>query len=274
MQFLGRELRELRVIGGTEHAAGRVNLDDLGSRTQYLPDLLAYVLRAIAAAVGVAGVWLEQVELVARRHPAVAVSARDGQGANGDLHTRSRYDAPLDRRFHVRVGAAGVAHGRNARVERAAHVVDGLVEVERERSRQHRGDVEALYHQVDVRVDEAGQDIATARVDARDRAVRRHQARRRTYRADMVALNEDGRIADWLAAIPINQRAIVYDVGHEIPLTLPTSDSRLSTIDYRLLMLLAATPLATVMISSRRRISCATRSTPSSAARAAASSSR
>src|SRR5574337_805495 len=145
------------MIGGAEHAARRTDFDYLCPGAQDLADLLAYSLQAVAAPVRIAWVGGEQGELVARTHPTVAVAAGDGEHRDTDLHSRAEHRPALDGLLDSRVRAARVAHAGDPGFDGAAHVLNRIVEAQRERRYHITGDIDAFQHEMHVRINEARQ---------------------------------------------------------------------------------------------------------------------
>ena len=77
--------------------------------------------------------WHEQLDVVPRRIPVVAVAAGLAEHDDRDLKARAG-DRPVgDRLLDPEVGAAGIAHGRDPDREGLAEVLLGDVELARER---------------------------------------------------------------------------------------------------------------------------------------------
>ena len=212
-QLLLGELGEFRVVRGAEDAAGGADLDHLRAGPQDLPHLLAHLLHAVAEAAGVARVGREEVQGVAGEHPAVPVAAGGGEDGDADLHAGAQDQPLLHGLLHAHVRAPGVPHAGDAGLHRAAHVVDGLVEVEREGRGQQLGDVDPLQHEVHVGVDEAGEDGAALGVDLGDRAIGLGQLAAGAGGQDAVVLDEHRAVLDGGCAGAVDECAVVDQDG-------------------------------------------------------------
>jgi len=165
LDLLWGELGEVGMIRWAHDAACGANLNHVGPRSQHFTYRLEDPIHTIAAAIREPGIGRKQLELVARSHPAVRMPARDGQHRSADLHTRTHHDTRFDGLLHAHVGAPGIAHRGDARIEGPTHVLHGVVESQRERRRHHALEVEVLENQMHVRVDESGQDEPASRID-------------------------------------------------------------------------------------------------------------
>ena len=187
---LGRGVLEaVERVEGRGHAARHHDLDLVGA----LSHLLA---RGPADLVGPVG-QLEReghgVAAAARRvavgAPArVAVAARRADGAAGDEEPRPGQEALLHRRLDPPVRAAGVADGREAAVDHAAHEHGGARGHQREGHVLEVPDVHLAQVHVHVAVDEPGHQRAPTAVDHRRP---RHGERPARDLADGVVLDED-----------------------------------------------------------------------------------
>ena len=148
-----REVRLLRVVGRREVPARRGDLDHVGAGADHLTHLDRDALDAVAHAVGHPGIRRSPRASGAARQPGVAVAARHRDHRHRDLHPRPEQQPLLDRRLHAGVGAARVAHGRDAERDRPPHVLGHLVEAERERLVHHADLVEVLVREREVHVD-------------------------------------------------------------------------------------------------------------------------
>ena len=121
----------------------------------------------------------------------------------------------LDRLLDAQIRPARVAHGRDSGIERAAHVIDRIVELHRKRRLHHLLRVVDFHHDVDVGIDQPRQDRAAFRVECRELSVRQADAVGGADRANLVVFDQDGGIFDRLAAVAVDQRAVANErVSH------------------------------------------------------------
>ena len=217
VQLLWRELGEFRMICGAEHSACRAHLDHVRPGPEHLPDSLADAVHAIAAAVWKTRICREEAELVARAHPEIHVAAGDCEHRDADLHSRTSNHSAINGVLQSRVSPAGVAHARDARVQRPAHVLNGLIEPRRKGRCHVAREVDAFEHKVHVCIDEAWKDPAAARVDDVGRTARDRDAAGRTDRLDGAVFDEHGGVSNRRSAGAVDQCGVMDErKGHRV----------------------------------------------------------
>ncbi|SII95644.1 Uncharacterised protein [Mycobacteroides abscessus subsp. abscessus] len=159
------------IVARGEHSPGRADLDVVGSRPQQLPGLAPDPVDAVGDAGGPSRVRGEERGVGAGDEVEVPVPAGLGHDRHGDRHPRSPDDAGIDGDLGAEVGPACVAHGRHPARERLLHVTDGGVERQREGVVEGRGAGRAGAHEVDVAVDDPGDEGALRAVDEGVRGV-------------------------------------------------------------------------------------------------------
>ena len=91
--------------------------------------------------------------------------AGDAEDGDANLQAWTGDETELDGPLDAQVRAAAIAHGGYAGVQRLAHVLGRAVEAQREGIVEALHEAAQLEHDVDVGVDEAGQDGLAAGVD-------------------------------------------------------------------------------------------------------------
>src|SRR5206468_254236 len=106
------------------------------------------------------------VEVGAAHEVRVGVPAGLAEGADGDEHARAGEVAAVDRHAHAGRTAGRVPHSGEAGVESPSGGADRAHQLEGRGRGQLAGEVESFAHagEVDVAVDEAGQECEAARV--------------------------------------------------------------------------------------------------------------
>jgi hypothetical protein len=165
LELFQAEVRGVGPAARREHAPRGRHLDDVGPVADHLAHLAAHLVGRVDDRVGQPGVAREQLQEVARRHPAVAVAAGLRDHRQRDLHPRTADEAVLERPLEPQVGAAGVADGGDADGQRRLEVGDRLVEAVGERRLGHPPDVDVAQHDVDVAVEQPGQERRARHVD-------------------------------------------------------------------------------------------------------------
>ena len=144
------------------------------------------------------------------------MAAGDAQRRDADLHARADDQPLLDRGLDAQIGAACVAHAGDAGVDGVAHVPGRLIELEREGLGHHLGHVDALDHDVDVAVDEAGQYRAAQCIDDRDIAFGHGDLNGGAHFNNQIVLHQHGRVQNRCAAVAVNQCAVAKQcVAHD-----------------------------------------------------------
>jgi hypothetical protein len=152
------EVSVARIVARREDTAARRDLDDVGSHPNELTNLLPDLVRTVDEARRTAGMVDHERHRRARRVPVVAVAARLAEHDQRDLHPRPEEQALVDRLLDAEVSAAGVADARDPGPERVGQVAPGLVELARERPLDGAPEVDVADRDVDIAVEESGQD--------------------------------------------------------------------------------------------------------------------
>ena len=162
--LVDRELAGVRRVRGREHAARRHDLDPVGAG----PDLQSRGPAHRVHAVGDPGRQVAHLRLEdgAGRRPAVAVAARLGQRRAAHLGPRPREGPGGEGALDPGRGVAGVADRRHAGLQEVAAGLQGTHHEVRRGALDLIGDRLEAQAQVDVAVDDAGQDGQTGEIDA------------------------------------------------------------------------------------------------------------
>lgn len=192
-QLGGAEMRVPRTVAGREHATRGGYLDHVCALPHKLADATPHLVGPINDPRGRSWVHRHEVETVARRHRAVPVAARLREHPDGDLHPRTGNQSGLDRRLDAQVGTANIADRGGAGAERRTQVLGGLVEAQRERRLGMTPKVDVADGDMDVTVEETGQDRQPRNVDL----VVSVQSRADV--ANQSVLNDDVGFAKWRA---------------------------------------------------------------------------
>jgi hypothetical protein len=108
-----------------------------------------------------------------------------------------------------RVRAARVAHRRDARVQRPAHVLNGLIEPRRKWRRHVAREIDPFEHEVHMCIDEAGKDAAAARVDVAGRPPGNRESAGRTDCLDAAVFDDHGGVSNRRSAGAVDQCGVM-----------------------------------------------------------------
>ena len=224
-QFRGRELRMRRLGRGAVHATGRGDLHHVGAGAQDFPHLGAHLLHPITQS-GRSPRIGRIPQLQAGRQPAVTVPPGGREHRDGDLEPRPHDQPRLDRLLDPEIGASRVAHAGHAGLDRAAQALHHQIEVEGERRAQQLLHAGAFGHQMDVRVNEAREDVAAGGVKLRDRVVRDGNRVGCTDGVNTAVFEQHGGVLDRRCAGTVNERTVSdQGVGHTQRSPLPVGAS-------------------------------------------------
>lgn len=156
-QLVAVELGMPRIVGRGQHPAGGAHLDDVRAGTQHLSDDAAHLVGAVGDAARPTGVRQRYGDVDTRGQPSVAVATGLADNAHADQHAWAPHQ-PVRLRFaQAGVGAARVAHRRDARREGVAHVSGRSEELVAKRLAQAAHHVDARGGQVNVAIEEPRQ---------------------------------------------------------------------------------------------------------------------
>ena len=137
----------------------------VGSGAQQFAGLALDSFESVGDTGGTAGVRGQERRFGAGDQVEVPVSAGLGHDVDGDRQPRAAHGAGLHGDLRAEVGAAGIAHRGHSALERGFHMGHGVVELEGERVVEVRGRRRSGTGQVDVAVDDPGQDRPARAVD-------------------------------------------------------------------------------------------------------------
>src|ERR1051326_3942261 len=127
------------------------------------------------------------------------------------LHTRSRHNATLDRVLQPGRRARCITHRRHSGIEGSLHTWNGFEQAQRGRRDKIARHVGIFHRQVNMTIDETGQDSAAPGIDYGCIAWDGDIAPQAT---NMLALDEQSNAALWLAATTVDQCPIRNGYRH------------------------------------------------------------
>ena len=202
-------------IGRRQHAAGDHQLDLVGALAQLLPRRAAHFVRPVGDGRDRPPVAGAAARLEPRRAPHVAVPAALAQRAAREQDARAGDQPLLHGAREARVGAARVAHRREAPVQRRLQVAPRVLVEERGRHVVEGGHVEGGEQGVEMGVDQAGHQRPPARVDSR--RVRRRRERPVGDLHDPPALHRHRRALAQRGRFAVEHRAVLEQDHRPLP---------------------------------------------------------
>ena len=173
-----RELKAVERIVGRGDTARHHDLHLVAALPHFLADRLLHLRDAVGQAHG-EGERVAAVAAHARIGPpaAIAVPAGRAERLAGDEQPGTRAKPLLDRGLDPPVGAAGVAYGREAALQHAAHQVHCACRHQGQRDALEPAECHLAQHDVDVAIDQARHQGPPAAVDDLGRARRNRPIR-------------------------------------------------------------------------------------------------
>src|SRR5262245_1780877 len=206
-----RELRGVELVRRRHGAAGGHDLDLVDVAAQLLAHRLAHLGLAVGDRADHADAAVDRLDPLGTP-PLVAVAAGLGDVAAGDEHARAGIDPLVDGLAEAVVGAAGIAHSREALQEAFFGAPERLGRQEaRRKIAMLIGDVALDGADVHVRIGEPGHERRALAVERRHRSGQRANTAARHDLLDPVVLDDDGGALDRVGAGAIDEDRVGED---------------------------------------------------------------
>ena len=164
VELVGPEMGVARIVAGREDATRGRDLDDVRAHPMQLADLAPDLVGPVHDARRPARMRTHERDDAARRIPVVAVTAGLAEHDDRDLEAGPRQGSVRDGLLDPEVGATGIASRRDPDLERSPEVLRSLVELGGERPLRPGPEIDVRHADMDVAIEEPGQDRPIADV--------------------------------------------------------------------------------------------------------------